>query len=265
MENRETLSWTAPCDPWSHGNVHWVLIALIGAGVGYLGGLFGKGGSAIATPLLAAIGVPPLIAVASPLPATIPGTLVAYNRYRRLGISDPRVVRWSIAFGVPATIIGAYASRWVGGESLVKVTDVVIALIGLKVLLRPDDPEVVRDDVSGRGLRMAAVALAVGFLAGLLANAGGFLLVPLYLAALKLPIKTALSCSLAVAAVLAIPGTIVHAALGHIDWTVTLVFGLASVPLSSLGAKTALRMNAGRLEQLYGAGLLVLGATLFFI
>ncbi len=265
MESKETLYWTALCDAWSHVSVHWVLIALIGAGVGYLGGLFGKGGSAIATPLLAAIGVPPIIAVASPLPATIPGTLVAYNRYRRLGISDPRVVRWSIAFGVPATIIGAYATRWVGGESLVKVTDVVIALIGLKVLLRPEDAEVVRADVPGRGLRMAAVALAVGFLAGLLANAGGFLLVPLYLAALKLPIKTALSCSLAVAAVLAIPGTIVHAALGHIDWTVTLVFGLASVPLSSLGAKTALRMNAGRLEQLYGAGLLALGATLFFV
>ena len=251
--------------PWSHGDMQWVLIALIGAGVGYLGGLFGKGGSAIATPLLAAIGVPPLIAVASPLPATIPGTLVAYNRYRRFGITDGRVVRWSIAFGVPATILGAYMTRFVDGQALVRITDVLIAAIGLKVLLWPDDAEVVRDDVPRRALRMALVATAVGLLAGLLANAGGFLLVPLYLAALKLPIKTALSCSLAVAAVLAIPGTLVHAALGHIDWTVTLVFGAASVPLSSLGAKTALRMHAPTLERLYGAGLLALGATLFFI
>jgi uncharacterized protein len=252
--------------PWFPGDVsQWVLIALIGAGVGYLGGLFGKGGSAVATPLLAAIGVPPVIAVASPLPATIPGTLVAYSRYRRFGISDPRVVRWSIAFGVPATILGAYLTRWIDGGALVKITDVVIALIGLKVLLRPDEGEVVREDVPHRALRMALVATSVGLLAGLLANAGGFLLVPLYLAALKLPIKTALSCSLAVAAVLAIPGTLVHAALGHIDWTVTLVFGLASVPLSSLGAKTALRMQGRSLERLYGAGLLVLGATLFFV
>lgn len=250
---------------WSHGSVHWIAIAVIGAGVGYLGGLFGKGGSAIATPLLAAIGVPPLVAVASPLPATIPGTLVAYNRYRRFGITDGRVVRWSIAFGVPATIVGAYLTRWIDGGALVKITDVVIALIGAKVLLWPDDGEVVRDDVAHRALRMALVATAVGLLAGLLANAGGFLLVPLYLAALKLPIKTALSCSLAVAAVLAIPGTLVHAALGHIDWTVTLVFGIASVPLSSLGAKTALRMQSATLERIYGAGLLLLGATLFIV
>jgi len=48
--------------------VHWLLIALIGAGVGYLGGLFGKGGAAIATPFLALIGVPAIVAVASMLP-----------------------------------------------------------------------------------------------------------------------------------------------------------------------------------------------------
>ena len=72
--------------------------------------------------------------------------------------------------------------------------------------------------------------ITVGLLGGLLANAGGFLLVPLYLAVLKLPIKTALACSLAVASVLAVPGTIVHAALGHIDWAVTLVFGVGVDP-----------------------------------
>jgi hypothetical protein len=265
MGKREYWSWTHIFGLWSHGFVEWIAIALIGAGVGFLGGLFGKGGSAIATPLLAAVGVPPMVAVAAPLPATIPGTLVAYRRYHRWGISDPQVIRWSIAFGVPATILGAYATRWVDGDVLIKVTDVLLVLIGLKVLLRPDDNEVVRDDIDHRCLRMAGVAVAVGLCAGLLANSGGFLLVPLYLAALKLPIKTALSCSLATAAALAIPGTLVHAALGHIDWTVTLVFGAASVPLSSLGARTALRMHSATLERLFGAGLLVLGAALFVI
>ena len=85
---------------------------------------------------------------------------------------------------------------------------------------------------------------------------------PLYLAVLKLLIKTALAGSLAV---LAIPGTIVHGALGHIDWTVTAVFAAASIPLSSLGANVALRMNPARLERLYAAGLLALGAALFVV
>src|SRR5215213_6806221 len=100
---------------WFDRRVEWLAILLIGAAVGFLGGMFGKGGSAIATPLLAAVGVPALVAVAAPLPATVPSTLVAYRRYRHLGIGDPDVVRTSILFGVPATILGAVVTRWISG------------------------------------------------------------------------------------------------------------------------------------------------------
>ena len=37
---------------------------------------------------------------------------------------------------------------------------------------------------------------------------------------------------------------------------------MASIPLSSLGARTALRMRADHLERGYGAGLAVLGIVL---
>ena len=247
------------------GLVPWAAIALIGALVGFLGGLFGKGGSAIATPLLAAVGVPPIVAVASPLPATIPGTLVAFWRYREVGVFDRDVIRWSIVVGVPATGAGAVLTRWVGGGALVRVTDVLIIVIGARVLLWSDREESTPVEVPRRLARIVITAVVVGFLAGFLANAGGFLLVPLYLAVVRLPIKTALSCSLAVASVLAVPGTIVHAALGHIDWSVTLVFGAASIPLSSLGARTALQMNSTRLERVFGAGLLILGIVFLFL
>jgi uncharacterized membrane protein YfcA len=245
--------------------VPWILIVAIGAVAGFFGGMFGKGGSAIATPLLAFVGLPLMVALASPLPATVPGTLIAHRQYRRLGVSDPRLIRWSIAVGIPATLLGAVATRWVGGGLLVKLTDLVVATIGIRVLLRPEPPEVVRPDLPHRRLLVVLVATAVGFLAGLLANAGGFLLVPLYLTVLKLPIKTALACSLAVASALAIPGTLVHAALGHIDWSVAVVFAAASIPFSGLGAKAASRVSSRRLERLYGAGLAMLGVTLLFL
>ena len=43
------------------------LLAAAGIGlvIGFLGGMFGKGGSAIATPMMAAVGVPAIIAVAA--------------------------------------------------------------------------------------------------------------------------------------------------------------------------------------------------------
>ncbi|MDQ6948596.1 MAG: sulfite exporter TauE/SafE family protein [Actinomycetota bacterium] len=239
--------------------MNWVAISVIGAVVGFLAGVFGKGGSAVATPLLHAAGVPAIVAVAAPLPATIPSTLVAFSAYWHSHVVDRQVLWWSIAIGVPATIAGALTTRWIDGAFLVRVTDAVIAGIGVWLLLRPDEEREMARDVRGYRARLVLVAAVVGVAAGLLANSGGFLLAPLYLIVLRMPLKPAFACSLAVSAALAIPGTIVHAALGHVDWTVVALFGLTSVPLSFLGARVAVRANSHRLEKTYGAVLVVLG------
>ena len=147
--------------------------------------------------------------------------------YWKARLIDWRVVRWSLAFGIPATIIGAVATRWIGVSILVTITDGILVVVGL--------------------------------ISGLLANSGGFLLAPLYVAVLRLPIKAAFASSLAVAAVLAVPGTIVHSALSHIDWALVAVFAATSVPLSFLGARVALRTDPARLERLYGAAISLLG------
>ncbi len=99
---------------------------------------------------------------------------------------DWQIVRWSVACGVPATIAGAFATRWIGGTPLVIASEGIVAAIG-------------------------------------------------------------------------VPGTIVHALLGHIDWGVVVVFGLTSIPLSYVGGRVAVRTHAPKLERLYGAGLLAIG------
>ncbi len=242
--------------------VSWPEVVGIGMGVGFVSGLFGKGGSAIATPLLHLAGVPAIVALAAPLPATIPSTLAAGAAYWRGRYIDRQVFLWSLAFGVPATAAGALATRWIDGAILIGVTDVVIALLGLRFLLAPSHCEEGGPRPAAYRLRLAAVATLVGVASGLLANSGGFLLAPLYLTVLRLPIKKAFATSLAVASVLALPGTLVHWRLGHIDWHLVLVFGAASVPLSYLGARVALRTDAVRLERLYGAALVGLGVAL---
>ncbi len=239
-------------------------MALVAAGiglvVGFLGGLFGKGGSAIATPMLAAAGYPAIVAVASPLPATIPSTLVASGAYWREHLIDWRIVRWSIGVGVPTTVAGALATRWIGGGLLVQVTDVILVGLGLRFALGHHKRPTRRGDQPRHSAWwLVGVAAVVGLASGLLANSGGFLLAPLYMAVLRVPIKTAFACSLAVAAVLAVPGTIVHAALGHIDWSLVVVFGATSIPFSYLGARLAIRSNPARLERIYGTAIATLG------
>lgn len=248
-----------------HGLVlSWIAISAIGLGIGFLGGMFGKGGSAVATPLLYAVGVPPIVAVASPLPATIPSTFVAARAYQQRGYVDRRILTTSLIAGIPATVIGALATKWIGGPALVTITEVIVMGIGVRLTIWPSD-----DDAGAspdtETWRLVVVGVTVGFLAGLLANSGGFLLAPLYLAVARLPIKAALGASLAVAAVLAIPGTVIHAALGHIDWWVTLAIAVTSIPASRFGAVVALRTRSDLLERIYGIALVVLGGGLLVL
>ncbi len=172
------------------------------------------------------------------------------------------MLRWCLVIGVPATALGAYATRWIGGDALVTATELVVTALGVRFLLRPGDPHEIAVRPRAYRTRMVVVAATVGVLSGLLANGGGFLLAPLFVVVLRLSLKQSFATSLAVAAGLAIPGTIVHALLGHIDWAVVVVFGASSIPLSYLGARVALRSNPVHLERAYGAGLALLGSTL---
>jgi uncharacterized membrane protein YfcA len=245
---------------------------VVGIVVGFLGGLFGKGGSAIATPLLSLIGYPGFVAVASPLPATIPGTLVASGEYWESHLLDWQIVWWSVAVGIPATILGSLLTKFTGARPLLIVTAILVLGFGISFLFFPREKrpgESSPQPLAGNRpaywrLRLVLIATAVGIISGLLANAGGFLLAPAYSRFLKQPIKKSFACSLAVSAVLALPGTVVHAYLGHISWTVTGLVALGSVPFSYLGARIAIRTKPSRLERLYGLVLTALGAFFLF-
>lgn len=106
---------------------------------------------------------------------------------------------------MPATIVRAVLSRYVGANALVRLTDVMLVGIGTRSLVHPGGVET--PDVSAlaeRRMRLAVAATAVGLASWLLANSGGFLLVPVYLAVLHLPIKSAFASSLLVSAALAV-------------------------------------------------------------
>src|SRR5579862_5383447 len=100
---------------------------LIGAGavIGVLYGLFGVG-SAFATPLLSVLGVPAVAAVASPLPALSPGSAAGGWSYARLGLVDRRLARRTLVAAVPACLLGALASRWVGGPWLLVLSGLML-------------------------------------------------------------------------------------------------------------------------------------------
>lgn len=58
--------------------------------------------------------------------------------------------------------------------------------------------------------------------------------------------------SLLATAVLSIPILVVHAALGHINWTVAGAFSLGAVPTSFLDGRLALRVASSGLRKTFG-------------
>lgn len=250
--------------------LHYVGILVVGIIIGFLGGLFGKGGSSIATPMLNLIGVPDFTSVTSPLPATIPGTFMASVEYWKFHLLDREIVIFSILTGIPSTILGAYLTKFTGAVPLLVITGFLVISFGVSFLFGRKKPYVDLFSPGGKiirprfwHLKLVLVAVFVGLISGFLANSGGFLLAPAYIRVLKLPIKKAFACSLFVSMFLAIPGTVVHTIMGHMNWMVTIILAIGSVPFSYLGARTAVRSDAFRLERWYGFVLTALGS--FFL
>lgn len=232
------------------------LILLAGVAAGGVFGLFGAGGSAFATPMLALVGVPGILAIATPLPALLPASIVSARRQLRQGNLDHRVAGLVIAGGVPGAVVGAVGSRYVSGSALLIASGVLLLVVGARVLL--PDPTGHVDRAAARRdqpLIILIPAFAVGLLSGLLANSGGFLLVPLCIVLLGLTAARAAGTSIVAAGALSIPILLVHWNLGHIDWMVALVFALGMLPGSLVGSQLSDRIPPVRARQLFGVAL----------
>lgn len=107
------------------------------------------------------------------------------------------------------------------------------------------------------------LAVLIGFASGLLANGGGFLLVPLLLLALGLDMNQAAGTSMVAAAVLSVPTLLTHALIGDINWLVATPFAFGLVPGSLAGGKLAQHLSMSRLRTAFGA--LLVGFALWYL
>jgi uncharacterized membrane protein YfcA len=239
----------------------YFLILAAGLGVGTVFGLFGAGGSAFATPVLALIGVPGVAAIASPLPAVLPSAVAGARRYLRSGNLDRRVALLAVAGGVPGTVIGALLSTVFDGHWLLVLSGAMLLIVGARVLWRDPVGHEARAAArrSNTGLVLSA-AFGVGLLTGLLANGGGFLLVPLFIVVLGLTSSQAAGTSMVAVGALTIPTLATHWALGHIDWPIAAVFALGAIPGSLVGARAAHHLPTARARRVFGSVLVVFAA-----
>jgi uncharacterized membrane protein YfcA len=243
----------------------------LGLAIGLFSGLFGVGGSSISTPLLRIfLGTSRLIALASPLPVTLPTAIAGGVVYERQGLVNRPAVIWTSIGGVPFVVVGAVLTRWVPGHWLMFFTAAVVFIVGVQ--LTRSQPLAFAGDAARlaerrwrrpSAVKLLAVAAPIGFLSGLVANGGGFLLVPAFALLFGSNLREAAATSLPCVALLALPGTATHAALGHVDGWLSLQLSVGVIPATYLGARVSLWLRHVHLRRPFGAFMFVFGIYFF--
>jgi uncharacterized membrane protein YfcA len=240
----------------------------IGLFTGFASGLMGIGGGALGTPLIKLLlNTPAVVALATTMPVMFPSAVSGVINYVRARKVDVSLALGLLVTAIPMTWVGAIVTQYVTGTALMIFTALFLIIIGASFLLRQlimkeEAPEGERPNIVWWQVGLAGVI--GGFLAGLLAVGGGVIYVPAILRIFKRPMKVALATSLIVVTAVSIPGTIKHAMLGHIDWTIAGMISIGVIPAAFFGAKAALKLRNQTLERIFGTLTIIFGLYFLF-
>lgn len=249
-----------------------ILVILAGTATGIVLGLFGSGGSIIATPaLLYLLDVAPKSAIAMSLGiVAVTATIAALDNWKR-GNVDVSVAAVFGLFGVA----GTYAGARLGVVTPVVIQLVVFALVMYAAAWRMLKPARLAVPASGNasmsgnaaalpctGLfspcmaHMALHGIGVGVLTGFVGVGGGFLIVPALVLLSRIPMKIAVGTSLAIVAAKSYAGFAGYMGAVPIDWALMGWFTAVTVAASFAGTRIAHRFSQDALKRGFAVFLL---------
>lgn len=264
-----------------------MLAAFVGVGllVGVLSGMLGIGGGTILVPVFKlGFGMPALGATATSLFTIIPTSISGVISHVRGKTCVPR-------FGVAAGLGGAVTSPlgvWLASLSPAWATMVaaacVIAYSACTMLSKAFAlwKRTRRDGGAGptrrdgdigpvsyvvpQGVKPVALAALIGLVAGVLSGyvgvGGGFLIIPLFMQLLRMPMKLTSGTSLIAVLMLSVPGTVMQALLGNVQWLAGICVAVGAIPGAIIGTKLLARVPELALRFIFGGFLLVAAALL---
>jgi uncharacterized membrane protein YfcA len=252
--------------------VRIALTLLAGFVTGILSGMFGIGGAVISNPSVRALGASPIESVGSTLPSILPAAISGSLRYRREGLLRADVIAWVGGAGALASLAGSQLSGSLPGDGHLLTMGIAL-LMGYTAArtartapAAPTAPEAEVEMLRDEGgtphtetWRLVVIGLAAGFLSGLLGIGGGLIMVPAFSGWLRIPLKETIATSLACVAIIAIPGIVNHARLGHVDWSFALPLAIGVIPGAQIGAGITIGASEQGVRRIVGVGLGGLG------
>lgn len=267
-----------------------MVLAALGLGllIGLVIGALGGGGSILTVPVLVfLLGLSAQDATSGSLVIVGVTAVVASAAHARTGGTRWRTALTIGAAGVPASVLGTRVNRLVDENVLLLCFAALMLVAAVGMILRSSehhDDDRQDHDLAGGGdrgasgtatatcppdvsastgrsavLRLVSVGLLIGFLTGFLGVGGGFVIVPVLVIALRLPMSVAVGTSLLVIALNSGVALLARAGQGAFDWEVIGPFTLTAVAGSLVGKKIAERVANNTLTRAF-AVLLVLVA-----
>ncbi len=270
-----------------------IVLVLVGVGIGVLSGLLGIGGGTIMVPVLRlGYGLDAFMATATSLFAIIPISLAGAITHIRARSCFPKL---GLLLGIAGAITSS-AGVYLGSISpswLIMLAAAIIIVYSAFTMLRKalrmgkggtdpatptgnkgtdphDAHEAEQTPPCAFAFTRKNVALAVvigliaGFASGYVGVGGGFVMVPLMTAWLGIPMKRTSGTSLIAIIILAVPGVIQQAFLGHIDYLAGIMLCVGAIPGAVLGARLVPRVPERTLRFIF-AGLLAVAAVMLVI
>ena len=270
--------------PIAGSSVNVFLIFAMGGFVGLLSGIFGVGGGFLMTPLLIMVGIPPTVAAASDsnqiVGASTSGTLAHY----RLGNVDFKMGILLLIGGVAGGTLGVQiikSLRELGNaDFLIKITYVLmLGFVGvymfiesLQALRKKEAKETApkgeskyaklvkklpwqtyfeKSGVELSILMPLILGIFVGILAAIMGVGGGFIMVPVMVYLLRMPMHVVVGTSLFQILFTCVNVTIMQAHTNHtVDFILALILLLGSTLGAQFGAMISKKLKGDQLKIL---------------
>jgi hypothetical protein len=285
--------------PIALASVNYLLVVGLGLAVGLLSGLFGVGGGFLMTPLLMMIGIPPTIAAATDANQIVAASASGTYAHWRLGNVDYKMGLYLLIGGFVGGAFGVHIIKLLratgGADFLIKITYVVMLGVvgsfmfcesiyamrkqkaGATPAAEPSEAEPIakkkgflsflplqtyfeKSGVTHSALVPIALGVLVGILAAIMGVGGGFLMVPVMIYMLRMPMHVVVGTSLFQIMFTCIEVTYLQATSNHtVDFLLALLLLIGSVFGAQIGTILGKKLKGDQLKVLLA--IIVLAVT----
>ncbi|MBI1179847.1 MAG: TSUP family transporter [Alphaproteobacteria bacterium] len=268
--------------PIAELSINVFLILGLGAGVGFLSGMFGVGGGFLLTPLLIFAGIPPAVAVGTQANQILASSVSGLMAHWRRGGVDFKMGTVLMVSGVTGSVAGMVLFKYLRSvghaELLISLSYVTfLGIVGglmlnesVRAIIRSRSgapvPKRRRNDLAHRlPLKMrfrksklyisvippGAVGFFVGVLSATMGVGGGFIMIPAMIYLLGMATNVVIGTSLFQVIFVTASVTLLHAATTHtVDVILAMLLLAGGVVGAQIGARLGVRMKGEHLRAL---------------